>query len=85
MTTILSLLGDAKGWLALLGGGLLAAFAAYLKGRSNGKAAERKKQERDVNEYLAETAEAHTSIDALPVSELDRQLRYPDGKLPSGG
>jgi len=78
------LLSNLAGIGATLAAILAVVGGAYLKGRSAGKAVERQKQEKDANDFLAETAEAHAGIDALSDDDLNRRLRYPSGKLPSG-
>ena len=61
--------------LLMVAAALAAVFGVYLKGRSEGRAAERAKHEKQTKKEVAAGAKRRKSIDALPDDEVKKRLR----------
>lgn len=84
MPFILRIFGGAWTKVAGLGAIILAVLGAvgaiFLKGKSEGRAIERQKQEKADDDFLAAKRVRDAGIDQLSDDELDRRLRIPEGK-----
>ncbi len=76
------LLGQVGNWLAVLGGGLAVLIAAYLRGRSAGKAVERQKQEKADADFIERDRRSDAAHDGMSRAELELLLR---NDKPEGG